>query len=158
MEIKMIEHHEKLKIRAIENKKKMKMKASKDKPTEKLAPANYQEIKSGSGSYDFTKKYTEKWPNSKNVEGECMCGTKTCLASTCSQLGCSGFSFPTGVNGPDGLGCGCLKNCGNDDSFAGYGYDTHDYWETSTATNVPSNAPIALTVCVPQFPHEQYVY
>jgi len=142
MEIEMVQHNEKMKIRAIENKK-MKMKALKDKATKKLAPANHQEIKSRSGSYDYTKKYTEKWPNCENLL--CMCGTKTRFTSTCNQLGCSGFSFPTGVNGPDGVGCGCLKNCGNDDSFAGYGYGTHDYWE-NTATFAPTvtNLPVSF--------------
>eukprot|EP00546_Thalassionema_frauenfeldii_P000548 CAMPEP_0178932126 /NCGR_PEP_ID=MMETSP0786-20121207/22400_1 /TAXON_ID=186022 /ORGANISM="Thalassionema frauenfeldii, Strain CCMP 1798" /LENGTH=340 /DNA_ID=CAMNT_0020609295 /DNA_START=822 /DNA_END=1844 /DNA_ORIENTATION=- len=78
-------------------------------------------------TFQFSKKYTRKWPHCVHIDGVgCLSGSRRDLENECKKHDdCTGFSFSTSST----YGWGCLKNCGNDDSFNGYGYGSHDYWE-----------------------------
>lgn len=74
----------------------------------------------------YSKIYTKQWPHCDHIdEVGCLAGSRTDLEEECNKHeSCTGFSFSTGST----EGWGCLKNCGSDDSFNGYGYGSHDYW------------------------------
>merc|ERR1711988_937151 len=79
-------------------------------------------------SEHFEKKYAMRWPHCTNIR--CLgYAPRTVIELECQKdVRCTGFSFTADQR----LGKGCMKNCFHDESFAGYGAISHDYWAKRT--------------------------
>lgn len=80
-------------------------------------------------------RYSKKWPHCNNDPGcfntQPLENAKAACIATSS---CDGFSWTTGASS----GSGCYKgSCDPDDSWNGYGYDTHDYYECGDKLDSP---------------------
>jgi len=82
---------------------------------------------SGTGKPSYPKKYSRKWPHCTNIM--CMFGSFKDFTDACTKdKRCNGFS----ITADKDKGNGCLKQKCTNDSIAGYGFKTHDYYLKQT--------------------------
>jgi len=85
-----------------------------------------QPITPTSGSSGYGIQYYGMWPHCRNIRCHFNTNVQFMMGACNESSSCDGFSFSASSQ----TGWGCTKICGDaGDGWAGYGYNTHDYWK-----------------------------